>query len=108
MFSQPFAIPAALLFLAAIPLALGLIPRNRFYGFRIRKALADDRVWYSINRLAGIMLMLASVVYAVVARAWPYSRLTGGNFEIFLIHLAGFWLPLLIALVLAGIYVRRL
>ncbi len=108
VFSQPFAIPAVLLFLAAIPLALGLIPRNRFYGFRIRKALADDRVWYSINRFAGAAIILASLVYAAVAIMWPYSKSASDNFDIWLIHLAGFALPLLIGLVLAGLYARRL
>ncbi len=108
MLMQPFAIPAILLFLAAVPLVMGLVPRNRFYGFRTRKALADDRVWYSINRFAGVAIILASLVYAAVAIMWPYSKSASDNFDIWLIHLTGFVLPLLIGLVLAGVYAQRL
>ncbi|MGH2510582.1 MAG: SdpI family protein [Gammaproteobacteria bacterium] len=108
MLSQPFAISAALIFLVAIPLVIGLIPRNPFYGFRIQKTLADERVWYSANRFAGVMLMLASIVYAAVALVWPYSKHASDNFEIFLIHLAGFGLPLLVAFLLCWAYARRL
>ncbi|MHB8405251.1 MAG: SdpI family protein [Gammaproteobacteria bacterium] len=105
---QPFAIPAIFLFLAAVPLVMGLVPRNRFYGFRTRKALADERIWYSINRFAGVAIILASLVYAAVAIMWPYSQSASDNFDIWLIHLAGFVLPLFIGLALTFVYARRL
>jgi uncharacterized membrane protein len=108
MLTQPFAIPAAFFFLVAIPLVAGLIPRNRFYGVRTRKSLTEDRIWYPVNRFAGIMLMLASLVYALVAACWPYNKPAGDNFTVWLVHLIGFVLPLFIGLVLTFIYARRL
>ena len=33
----------------SLPLLLGAIPMNRFYGFRISKAFASDANWYAIN-----------------------------------------------------------
>ena len=65
-------------------------------------------MWYSINRFAGVAIILASLVYAAVAIMWPYSKSASDNLDIWLIHLAGFALPLLIGLVLAGLYARRL
>jgi hypothetical protein len=37
MIKQPFFVPAAIIPLFALPLVLGLIPRNRGYGFRTQK-----------------------------------------------------------------------
>ena len=106
--SQPFIIPALVLFIVAIPLVMGIIPRNRFYGMRSRKALTDDRIWYPVNRLGGLLVMLASMVYACVALLWPYSKTAADSSRIFLIHQLGFVLPLVVALVITGLYGRRL
>lgn len=36
-----------------IPLILGKVPPNRFYGFRTPRLIADERAWYPANRIAG-------------------------------------------------------
>jgi len=107
MLTQPFAIPAALIFLVAIPLVIGIIPRNRFYGFRLQKTLADDQIWYPVNRFGGIMVMLASMIYAIIAITQPYSKSASDNFTVWLIHLAGFALPLLAGIALTLVYARK-
>jgi uncharacterized membrane protein len=45
----------------SVPMVLGKIPPNRFYGFRTRKTLSNPEVWYRANRLAGIDLIVASL-----------------------------------------------
>ncbi len=37
----------------SIPLALGRIPPNSWYGFRVPRTLADPDVWYAANRYGG-------------------------------------------------------
>ena len=74
MTTQPFAVPALL----AVPLVLGVVPRNRLYGVRTARSLSDDGVWYPANRVAGAAIMIASSVYApvvlgLVAALW-YSK----------------------------------
>ena len=108
MINQPFAIPALLLFIVSVPLVLGLIPRNRFYGVRTRKTLSEDRIWYAVNRLAAAVLMVGSVVYGLVALLVPYDRLVSDNFVKWGIHLAAFVVPIVIALTLTRAYARRL
>lgn len=108
MFAQPFAIPALLLFVVAVPLVAGLIPRNRFYGFRTAKTLSDDGIWYRVNRLAGFAVMIASAVYGVVAVVWPYDRAAPDNFSIWLLHLAAFAGLLVVGLAVSGWYARGL
>jgi uncharacterized membrane protein len=51
--------------LIALPLALRKVPRNRLYGVRTRRTLADDRVWYETNAYGGRCLMVASAVTIV-------------------------------------------
>ena len=107
MFTQPFAVPALVLFIVAIPLILGVIPPNRLYGFRTKKTLSDADVWYRVNRFAAIAIMIASVVYALAARTWPYDRAAADNFSIWLVHLAAFAGPLVVALIVSASYARR-
>jgi SdpI/YfhL protein family len=108
MFAQPFAVPALLLAIVALPLVAGMIPRNRLYGFRTKKTLSDDVIWYRVNRFAGVAILVASGVYGAVAILWPYDRAAADNFAIWLRHLAAFAGPLVVGLGLAGWYSKGL
>jgi uncharacterized membrane protein len=46
----------------AIPLLLDKIPPNPWYGFRVPSTLADERLWYKVNRYAARWLLLAGVL----------------------------------------------
>lgn len=107
MNDQPFAIPALLLFLLAIPLVAGVMPRNRFYGVRTRRTLSEDRVWYPVNRAAGIAFIISSGVYGAVAAIRPYDRQASDNFTTWGIHLAAFVIPVIISIGLASRYAKR-
>jgi uncharacterized membrane protein len=105
--TQPFAIPALLLLVAGLPLVLGMVPPNRLYGFRTRKTLSDDGVWYRVNRFAGWAAMLAGGMYGVVALERPYDP-AAGDFATWGLHVAAFALPIALGLGLAARYARRL
>jgi len=60
-------IVAVLMALIALPLALRKVPRNRIYGVRTRRTLADDTVWYEANAYGGRALLVASGVTIAVA-----------------------------------------
>ena len=66
--------------------------------------LVDDRVWYRVNRVAGVAVVFASGVYGAVAVTWPYDRSAGDNFATRGVHLAAFVVPLVIGL---GVAVRN-
>lgn len=108
MLTQPFAIPAAIFFLLAMPLVLGLIPRNRFYGMRTPKALSDDGVWYPVNRVSGVVIMIASGVYGAVSMTYPYDRAASDNFSTWALHLLAFLGPILAALGITVWYAKRI
>jgi uncharacterized membrane protein len=44
----------------ALPLTLGRIPPNPYYGFRTPKTQSSPSVWYPANRFAGWLLIAAS------------------------------------------------
>lgn len=102
---QPFAVPAALLAAVSLPLALGLVPRNRWYGVRTRATLADDRVWQRANRIGGLAVLAASALYGLVAMGLP-CRNCNAHFDTWCVHLAAFVLPLVAALIVTRYAVR--
>ena len=50
-----------------IPLKRGKIPPNHFYGFRTRKTLSDEKIWYEANRLMGQDMVSVGVVIVLTA-----------------------------------------
>jgi hypothetical protein len=56
----------AVLALAALPLALGWVPPNRWYGFRFPGALFAPDLWYRLNALGGQMFIGGLVVCAAI------------------------------------------
>jgi len=107
MTTQPFAVPALLLFVVAVPLVLGVVPRNRFYGVRTARTLSDDGVWYPANRVAGAAIVIASSVYGTLAAIVPYDRMALDGFSTWCIHLVGFVAPVALGLVAALWYAKR-
>jgi uncharacterized membrane protein len=54
-----------LLIALAVPLILGKIGPNPWYGFRVRRTLEDPAVWYKANAYAGKALIGLSVAMIV-------------------------------------------
>ena len=46
----------------SIPLIQERVPPNSTYGFRTAKSLSDPRIWYEINRISGLDLLIAGVL----------------------------------------------
>ncbi len=104
---QPFMVPAVLFLILSVPIAFGWVPRNRWYGMRTRRTLANDLVWYASNRFCGIALIASSVVYLSVAAIVPY-RSPADDFDIWLIHAATFVLTNAASLIATIVYSRRI
>ncbi|HEU5195224.1 MAG TPA: SdpI family protein [Methylomirabilota bacterium] len=93
--------------LIALPLALRKIPRNRLYGVRTRRTLADDRVWYETNAYGGRCLMAASAVaILMVGILYVLTPLTGD--ALVLAGVAALVVPSLVAAVLAVRHAGRI
>ena len=79
MMNQPFIVPAVLLALLSIPLILGLIPPNRFYGMRTEKTLSDASVWYAANRFGGWALIFSGLTYFGWGEIYSLFPATAGD-----------------------------
>jgi uncharacterized membrane protein len=55
-----------LIVVVSLPLIAGWVGRNYFYGFRTPRTLSSDAVWYPANRVAGILLLGAGLVWLAV------------------------------------------
>jgi hypothetical protein len=107
MLHEPFFVPASIILLVALPLALGVIPPNRFYGVRTPLTLADAPGWYAVNRLAGWALMGASLFYLALAALWPSTLAGSTDLGRWTMHLIGFAGSLLLSLQLVRTYLQR-
>lgn len=95
-------LPATIIAVLAVPLALNLVPPNRFYGYRTAHSLANRDRWYRINRFAGLALLSACALACSIYLHEP--ELASGR------SLAGILvliLPVLSAQVATGIYARK-
>ncbi len=68
-----YAITGIVLVLVGIPLVLGAVPPNRWYGYRTRATLTDATVWYAVNRITGVWLIAIGSATAAVA-IWSNSQ----------------------------------
>ena len=49
-----------------IPLVRGRVRRNVVYGYRTRRTMSDDRIWYPVNMMLGLWLIWAGALAAVI------------------------------------------
>jgi hypothetical protein len=63
--------PPITIILICLPLVFEVIPRNRWYGVRVREAMGSDAAWYAINRLGGLALIGAALAWLCAAAYAP-------------------------------------
>jgi uncharacterized membrane protein len=91
-----------------IPLTLGLVPPNHFYGYRTRKTLSSADVWYRANRVSGWSLVVGGLV-ALGHNAWfrhDHAAWSSTTQQLFMTLSTG--LLLLLGLIVSVFYVRKL
>ena len=59
MFSTVFFFIAYIVIaLAALPLAMQLVPPNRYFGFRTPRCLDNSTLWYTVNAVGGQLILV--------------------------------------------------
>jgi hypothetical protein len=98
-----YIVPAVVILLS-LPMILGKVPPNRFYGFRTPKTLSSPDIWYRANRASGWYMIAASLfslcvntVLLLVSPDWSIRWLPALSI-----------VPLLLSLLASLIYLRRL
>jgi hypothetical protein len=55
------------LIIIAVPMYLGKIPPNAWYGFRVRKTLENPKIWYAVNKYSSVWFMAAGLALIITA-----------------------------------------
>lgn len=63
----PFVLVALAMIVSSIPLILGRVAPNPWYGFRVKRTLGDSKIWYPVNRYAAYHLLAVGVVFLLVS-----------------------------------------
>jgi uncharacterized membrane protein len=91
-----------------IPMALGMVPPNRYYGYRTRRTMASANVWYPANRIAGRCLAIAGLA-AVCHNAYfqhEHANWPPATQQFFMAIASG--VLMLLGVMVSAIYVRKL
>ena len=79
-----------------VPLLLGRVPPNMWYGCRTHKTLSDEKIWYAVNRvtgqdiiLAGVIVIISSVVVFAFGSVLSSNAATVMMLSVILLSVAG-------------------
>ena len=99
-----------LMVVLAVPMILQRVKPNPWYGFRTRKTLSDEKIWYAANKYAGKALLMAGAVITVTSLVmYPVARPAASNEEmLLLIWLIVVLAPLGASVAASLVYVRKL
>ncbi|MDE1920301.1 MAG: SdpI family protein [Candidatus Omnitrophica bacterium] len=103
-----FVVPALLFVMISMPLIIRKVPRNFGYGFRTKKTLSSDEMWYKANRFGGAAVLTAALLTLTGCLWLFYHR---NNFSADAINSFGFGLfitPVLAAVAVSLIYIKSL
>lgn len=93
----------AILILISLPLMLGKVKPNGLYGFRTKKTLSNERIWYKANKFTGWALVLSSIITGALILVMRSSETTYNETALFYV-----FLPIIIGIVIAAVYVKTL
>lgn len=102
-----------LMIVIAIPMILEKIKPNIFYGFKTKKTLSDEKIWYPANKYAGKVMVgtgiaisiLALLTYILMDRNIipPIDEVT-----LTILWCGILFVPIIIMLILSFAYLRKL
>lgn len=91
-----------LLAIVALPLMLGVVPQNPYYGVNTERANASEKAWIRVNKFAGQAVVIACALSAFLIMFYQGTWLRSGWAQ-----LAAFIIPLGAAIAAVLAYERR-
>ena len=79
-----FLIGYAVIGLAALPLAMRVVPPNPYFGFRTPRCLDDATLWYNVNAVGGQLLLVVVGISAIILMMYQGTWLRGFWPQLFL------------------------
>ena len=78
----------ALIGMAAIPLMLGIVPPNPYYGWPTRSSSSKPDLWRQANMVLGRAVVVACALAAVALMAYNGTWLKSGFAQLFVVIIA--------------------
>jgi len=101
-----YTISGGLLTALSIPLILGKIGPNPWYGFRVKKTLNDPAIWYPTNAYAGKRLLVVGLAGSLIAVVLYF--VPNMDINTYALSCAGVTVGgLIVALIQSVLYLRR-
>jgi uncharacterized membrane protein len=88
---------------AGVPLMLGIVPPNPYYGWPTRRGSSKPELWKQVNVFLGRAVVIACAVAAILIMAYNGTWLRSGFAQLFVVILA-----LAIAAAATFLYDRKL
>lgn len=102
-------LPLCLLLIGlAFPMINGTVSRNTTYGFRTRKTLSNDQIWYQANKFCGKAISISVCISFVLLMIIIIYGLRNPRVELDYWAVASLSVPLIIALIASYIYLGQI
>lgn len=93
----------------AIPMILGKLKPNGWYGFRTSKTLSDEKIWYPANTYIGKLLLGVGILWVLSALGLRIIPAIGSDLVTYNLSLTGIVLGSMVILVVLSLrYLRTL
>ena len=79
-----FLIAYAVIGLAALTLAMRVVPPNRYFGFVTPRCLDSTELWYTVNAVGGQLILVAVGLSAIILMMYQGTWLKGFFSQLFL------------------------
>ena len=94
---------AGLLAAICIPLIMRIVPPNAVYGFKTRRIMASESLWYRANFFGGWMLFAGAALGAVLLVIVPPGSLPSREYSVALLVV-----PVLAAALVSCVYMWKI
>jgi hypothetical protein len=74
--------------LAAVPLMLGIVPPNPYFGWPTRRSSSKPDLWKQVNMVFGRAVVIAAALAAILIMAYNGTWLKSGFAQLFVVILA--------------------
>ena len=67
-----------LVIVLSIPMVMGVVPPNRYYGLRVGKTYASPELWYAGNRIGGTYILIGGIIALLLGLILSRQEASGG------------------------------
>jgi len=83
-----FLIVLSLVGIAGVPLMMGIVPPNPYYGWPTRRSSSKPELWKQVNMFFGRAVVVAAALAAIIIMVYNGTWMRSGWAQLFVVLLA--------------------